>query len=51
MNQNYNCVLEFMTMTSAAQMWQKGMADAAKVQNISIQWRMVTPLAEALLLM
>ena len=43
MNQNYNCVPEFVTTTSAVQMWQKGMADAAKARNIPIQWCMATP--------
>lgn len=43
MNQNYNCVPEFVTTTTAAPMWQQGMADAAYAKNLTIQWCMATP--------
>lgn len=43
MNQNFNCVPEFMTTSHAALMWQHGMANAAAARNISIQWCMATP--------
>ena len=43
MNQNFNCVSEFVRTTTAAPLWQQGMADAANARNLSIQWCMATP--------
>lgn len=43
MNQNSNCVDDFVTTVDAADAWQRGMADAARERNVSVQWCYATP--------
>ena len=43
MNQNYNCVDEFIESASAGKLWQRGMADAALDRNVSVQWCYASP--------
>jgi len=43
MNQNYNCVPDFIHTTDQAHMWQMGMADAALAANVTVQWCYATP--------
>jgi hypothetical protein len=43
MNQNYNCVPEFIHSATNASVWQHGMADAALAKNLSVQWCYATP--------
>ena len=43
MNQNYNCVPDFIESASAGDTWLRGMADAAWERNITIQWCYATP--------
>lgn len=43
MNQNFNCVPEFIHSTDAVQTWHQGMAGAAQGKNISVQWCYATP--------
>jgi hypothetical protein len=43
MNENYNCVPEFVEHATAAATWQEGMAGAALAKNISIQWCIASP--------
>jgi hypothetical protein len=43
MNQNYNCVKEFVTSATAADTWQQGMAGAALAQDLTVQWCYATP--------
>ena len=43
MNQNYNCMPEFIESTTAAHQWQHGMAEAAQAKGISVQWCYATP--------
>ncbi|CAB9515401.1 expressed unknown protein [Seminavis robusta] len=43
MNQNYNCVPDFVQHATAAQTWQQGMAGAALAKNITIQWCYALP--------
>ena len=43
MNQNYNCVDDFVETVDAATTWQRGMADAAAARNVTIQWCYATP--------
>mmetsp|Transcript_10641 Transcript_10641/g.15869 ORF Transcript_10641/g.15869 Transcript_10641/m.15869 type:complete len:561 (+) Transcript_10641:185-1867(+) len=43
MNQNYNCVPEFIQQAGLATEWQLGMANAGLAQNVSIQWCYATP--------
>lgn len=38
MNQNYNCVPEFVETTDRADIWQQGMTQAAFERGIPIQW-------------
>jgi len=43
MNQNHNCVPEFIRSATGAETWQQGMANAALKKDISIQWCYATP--------
>jgi len=43
MNQNYNCVPDFIETTDQAHKWQMGMADAALAANVTVQWCYATP--------
>lgn len=43
MNQNYNCVPEFIESTSNATVWQHGMTDAALAAGIAVQWCYAAP--------
>ena len=43
MNQNYNCVPNFVHDANAATMWQQGMAGAALNKSIPIQWCYANP--------
>ena len=43
MNQNYNCVPEFIQNATAAETWQQGMAEAALARNITLQWCYASP--------
>jgi hypothetical protein len=43
MNQNYNCVNEFIHSATNASLWQHGMADAALAKNLTVQWCYATP--------
>jgi hypothetical protein len=43
MNQNFNCVPDFVQSSSLADQWLLGMADAALHRNISVQWCYATP--------
>jgi hypothetical protein len=43
MNQNYNCVPEFVQHATAAETWQQGMARAALERNVTIQWCYASP--------
>jgi hypothetical protein len=43
MNQNYNCVPDFVEDVSSAQEWQQGMAGAALAKNVTIQWCYASP--------
>ena len=43
MNQNYNCVPEFVRSATAANTWQQGMAGAALAKNLTVQWCYATP--------
>jgi hypothetical protein len=43
MNQNFNCVPEFIQSTLNAETWQQGMASAALNLNVPIQWCYATP--------
>lgn len=38
MNQNYNCVPDFIESVSNSDMWQHGMTDAALARNLTVQW-------------
>ena len=43
MNQNYNCVKEFVESAGLAREWQMGMATAALEMNLTVQWCYATP--------
>ena len=43
MNQNYNCVPDFIESATAATVWQHGMTDAALAQNLTVQWCYAAP--------
>ena len=43
MNQNYNCVDEFIGSVDAGKKWQRGMADAALDRNVTVQWCYAAP--------
>ena len=43
MNQNYNCVDEFIGSTTAGKEWQTGMANAALDRNVTVQWCYASP--------
>lgn len=43
MNQNFNCVPEFVQSTTAISMWQNGMSQAAEARGVSVQWCYATP--------
>jgi len=43
MNQNFNCVPNFVQSATNADKWLSGMADAALDRNISVQWCYATP--------
>jgi hypothetical protein len=43
MNQNFNCVPDFIKSATHADQWLLGMADAALTRNVSIQWCYATP--------
>lgn len=43
MNQNYNCVPEFIESVSNASTWQHGMTDAALAKNLTVQWCYAAP--------
>jgi len=43
MNQNYRCMPAFIESVDAADIWQKGMNDAAIDQDLAVQWCMATP--------
>ena len=43
MNQNYNCVPDFVESASNARTWQMGMAGAALEKNLTVQWCYATP--------
>lgn len=43
MNQNYNCVPDFITTTDQADQWQQGMTQAAFERGIPIQWCYAAP--------
>ena len=43
MNQNFNCVRDFVESATAATQWQTGMADAAAEKGVALQWCMATP--------
>ena len=43
MNQNYNCVPDFVESAENARTWQMGMAGAALEKNLTVQWCYATP--------
>lgn len=43
MNQNYNCVPDFIESADNARTWQMGMAGAALEKNLTVQWCYATP--------
>ncbi len=43
MNQNYNCVPDFVESADNARTWQMGMAVAALEKNLTVQWCYATP--------
>ena len=43
MNQNFNCVPDFIKSTTGVETWQHGMTEAAEARNVSIQWCYATP--------
>jgi len=43
MNQNYNCVPEFIHDTVSSMKWMHGMADAALAKDLTVQWCYATP--------
>ena len=43
MNQNFNCIPDFIQSASNADTWLSGMANAALARNVSIQWCYATP--------
>jgi hypothetical protein len=43
MNQNYNCVPDFIESATNADTWQHGMADAAHALNLTLQWCYAAP--------
>ena len=43
MNQNYNCVPDFVESAFNARTWQMGMAGAALEKNLTVQWCYATP--------
>ena len=43
MNQNYNCVPDFVTTMGRSEEWMSGMADAAHDLGITVQWCYATP--------
>jgi hypothetical protein len=43
MNQNYNCVPDFIESATNANTWQRGMADAAYGMNLTLQWCYAAP--------
>ena len=43
MNQNHNCVPDFIHNATAAETWQHGMAGAALAKNVPIQWCYAAP--------
>jgi hypothetical protein len=43
MNQNFNCVPDFVQSATKADVWLNGMAEAALERNITIQWCYATP--------
>lgn len=43
MNQNYNCVPDFVESADNARTWQMGMAGAALEKNLTVQWCYATP--------
>ena len=43
MNQNYNCVPDFVHTTDRAQQWQEGMAGAALDAGVAVQWCYAAP--------
>jgi hypothetical protein len=43
MNQNYNCVPDFIHSATNAITWQHGMADAALAKNLTVQWCYAAP--------
>jgi hypothetical protein len=44
MNENFNCVPEFIRSATAVMTWQHGMASAAQARGISVQWCYATPM-------
>jgi hypothetical protein len=42
-NQNFNCVSDFIESASTADTWMHGLADAALGRNVSLQWCYATP--------
>lgn len=43
MNQNFNCVPDFVESSTDASQWLRGMGHAAYTRNVSIQWCYATP--------
>ena len=43
MNQNHNCVPDFIHNATAAEIWQKGMAEAALAKKVPVQWCYAAP--------
>lgn len=43
MNQNYNCVREFIESVDKSNTWQHGMTDAALAANVTVQWCYAAP--------
>lgn len=43
MNQNYNCVPDFIESVTNSDMWQHGMTDAALAKNLTVQWCYAAP--------
>jgi hypothetical protein len=43
MNQNHNCVPDFIQNATAAETWQQGMAGAARAKNVAVQWCYAEP--------